>query len=243
MAVSIGAGNIASGNGAVAIGDPNVATGQGAVALGADNTATGTGAIAIGNANTALGQGSVALGNNSRAGQIATVAIGDGVATTRAGQVAIGNAASTTTLAGIVSSASLAAQTGALRLVTTDGLGNLAVSALDIGTLNGLGARTGALESRATALESQAAALNARTQQQAQQANGGVAAAMALGGMIMPPDMKVAVSFNLATYRGEQGFSGAAVAKVGEKVWVSGGFAGSTVKGSTGGRAGVTFGW
>ena len=56
-------------------------------------------------------------------------------------------------------------------------------------------------------------------------------------------DMSFAVSFNLATYRGQQGFSGAAVAKVGQRAWFSGGIAGSTVKGSTGGRVGVTFGW
>ena len=33
------------------------------------------------------------------------------------------------------------------------------------------------------------------------------------------------------------------VARVTDNVWASGGFAGSTVKGSTGGRVGVTFGW
>lgn len=59
----------------------------------------------------------------------------------------------------------------------------------------------------------------------------------------MPPDMNFAVSINLATYHGEQGFSAAAVARLGERVWVSGGVAGSTVRGSTGGRAGVIFGW
>ena len=74
-------------------------------------------------------------------------------------------------------------------------------------------------------------------------ASGGIAAAMAMGGTVMPPDSTFAISFNLATYRGEQGFSGAAVAKVTERVWLSGGIAGSTVKGSTGGRVGVTFGW
>jgi hypothetical protein len=66
---------------------------------------------------------------------------------------------------------------------------------------------------------------------------------MALAGTTIPGDMNVAVSFNLSTYRGEQGFSGAAVAKVDDHVWLSGGFAGSTVKGSTGGRVGMTFGW
>ena len=66
---------------------------------------------------------------------------------------------------------------------------------------------------------------------------------MALGGTVMPPDSRFAISFNLATYRGEQGFSAAAVARVTDRIWVSGGIAGSTVGGSAGGRGGVTFAW
>jgi hypothetical protein len=252
-AVSIGAGNIATGNGAVAIGDPNIATGQGAVAMGNNNSAIGQGAVAIGNQNSAGGQGSIALGNNNVADMAGSVAIGDGVTTTRVGQVSVGNAASTVTLSGIVSSASRAAQSGALRLITSDGLGNLATSTLDVGTLAGLDGRTTSLENRATSLEGRTGMLENRTAslesrtatltRQARQTEGGIAAALALGGTMMPADMKVAMSFNLATYRGEQGFSAAAVAKVTERVYVSGGVAGSTVKGSTGGRVGVTFGW
>ena len=94
-----------------------------------------------------------------------------------------------------------------------------------------------------TTLENNVAALGGALARQARRADGGIAAAMALGGTVMPPDMTVAVSFNLATYRGQQGFSGAIVARVTDHVWVSGGVAGSTVHGSTGGRAGITFGW
>jgi trimeric autotransporter adhesin len=50
------------------------------------------------------------------------------------------------------------------------------------------------------------------------------------------------MSFNLSTYRGEQGFSGSLIGKVSEKVYISGGIAGSTVKGSTGARIGFSFG-
>jgi hypothetical protein len=71
----------------------------------------------------------------------------------------------------------------------------------------------------------------------------GIAAAMALGGTIMPPNAKIAVSFNVATFRAEQGFSGSIVTRVTDHVYISGGVAGSTVKGSTGGRAGMTFAW
>jgi hypothetical protein len=178
----------------------------------------------------------VAIGNGASAGQAGSVAIGPGVSTTRAGQIALGSSGSTYTIAGISSDASRAAQSGAVRLVTSDLAGNLATSTLDLGQLAGFGGRLGSLEN-------QVAALDNAVGRGLRRADGGIAAAMALGGTVMPPDSHIAVSFNLATYRGEQGFSGAVVARVTDHVWVSGGFAGSTVRGSTGGRAGVTFGW
>ena len=235
-AVSIGAANVATGNGAVAIGDPNLATGTGAVALGADNTATGIGAVAIGNANSAIGNGAVALGNGAFAAQAGSVAIGAGASATRANQVSLGNSGSTYTMSGIASPASRAAQSGAVSLVTTDMAGNLGTSTIDVSTLQGIGGRVGLLEG-------QVANLDRGLAQFSNQANGGIAAAMAMGGTLLPPNSTIAVSFNLSTYRGQQGFSAAAVARVTDNVWVSGGFAGSTVKGSSGGRVGVTFGW
>lgn len=74
-------------------------------------------------------------------------------------------------------------------------------------------------------------------------ANGGIAAAMAIGGNFIPQDAKFTLSFNLATYRGEQGFSGSAIVKVSDKVCVNAGVAAPTVKGSNGARAGVTLAW
>ena len=73
-------------------------------------------------------------------------------------------------------------------------------------------------------------------------ANAGIAGAVALGGTMVVPDSKLSVSFNLATYRGEQGFSGAVVGRVTPKVYVQAGIAGSTVRGSTAGRVGFSFG-
>ncbi len=127
-------------------------------------------------------------------------------------------------------------QSGAVSLVTSDLAGNLGTSTIDLTQLEGMGNRVGFLESRADALDRGLA-------QFSNQADGGIAAAMALGGTLLPPDSTMAVSFNLSTYRGQQGFSAAAVARVTDQIWVSGGIAGSTVKGSTGGRAGVTFGF
>lgn len=76
-----------------------------------------------------------------------------------------------------------------------------------------------------------------------ERATGGVAAAMALGGTLVPPDTTFSVSFNVSTFAGERGYSGSAVGRISKNVWLSGGIAGSTVKKTTGGRAGVTFGW
>jgi hypothetical protein len=154
----------------------------------------------------------------------------------RANQVALGSARSTYKLAGIASDASRAAQQGAVSLVTSDIAGNLATLDLDVNALQNLGNRLDAIESGVNAIGS---ALNRATRR----ADGGIATAMALGGTVMPADVDFALSFNLATFRGQQGFSGSLVARISERVWVSSGIAGSTVGGSTGARAGITFGW
>lgn len=75
------------------------------------------------------------------------------------------------------------------------------------------------------------------------QSVGGIASAMALGGMMIVPNVTTSINFNLATYRGEQGFAFGIVRRVAPTVYVSGGVAGSTVRGSTGGRVGMAFGF
>lgn len=270
-AVSIGAGNIASGNGAVAIGDPNTAVGTGAVAMGADNTATGDGAVALGNASTARGDGgvavgnqanagvsSIAIGNNADAGPAGSVAIGNGAQAQRYNEVAIGNSSASYTFAGLASSGEGTAQPPAFMTVDSQGrVDRSSVGPSDIVNLQGqfatLSAQTANLTGQVSTLSGQVGTLTGRVgqieartnilEQQARQANGGIAAAMAMGNAFLPEGQSVAVSFNLATYRGEQGFSGTVVARVSPRIWVSGGVAGSTVGGSTGGRAGITFGW
>lgn len=264
MAVSIGAGNIAFGNGAVAIGDPNTAVGTGAVAMGADNTATGDGAVALGNASTARGDGgvaignqanagvaSIAIGNNAEAGPAGSVAIGDGAQATRYNEVALGNSGSTYTLAGLATGGEGPPAPPAFLSVDAQGqLTRSAVGPSDIVNLQGqlatLAAQTTGISTRIDTLTGRVGLVEARTtalEEHAREANGGIAAAMAIGNAFLPEGQTIAVSFNLSTYRGEQGFSGAVVARVSDRVWVSGGVAGSTVRGSTGGRAGVTFGW
>ena len=238
-AVAIGIGQKATGNGAVAIGDPNVATGTGAVAIGANNTALGNGAVAIGNGTTANGTSAIALGDGANATQPNSVAIGLGATATRASQVVLGTAGSSYTLAGVASESSRSAQIGTIKYVTSDIDGNLGYSSFGPTEIANLQSSVGSLQGQIGTLQGQINAVKVETRQ----SQAGIAAAMALGGTVMPPDSRFAISFNLATYRGEQGFSGAAVGRLSKHVWVSGGFAGSTVKGSTGGRVGMTFGW
>lgn len=263
-AVSIGAGNVAAGNGAVAIGDPNLATGTGAVAIGKDNTATGDGAVALGNASTANGAGgvaignlanagdsSIAIGNGAEAGPAGSVAIGNGAQASRENEVALGNSNSTYTFAGLARGGE--GPPAPPKFTEVDAQGRVTSSSVgpqDIVNLQGqlatLAAQTTGISNRVDALAGRVDGIDARTtalERQARQANAGIAAAMAIGNAFLPEGQSVAISFNLATYRGEQGFSGAVVARVNDHVWVSGGFAGSTIRGSAGGRAGITFGW
>jgi hypothetical protein len=68
----------------------------------------------------------VALGYEATAGNAGAVAIGAFVTTSRDNQIAIGGTGNTVTMVGITNAASLAAQSGAIQVVTTDANGNLA---------------------------------------------------------------------------------------------------------------------
>jgi hypothetical protein len=199
--------------------------------------------VAIGADSVAMGESAVALGSGASATGDGAVAIGLGAVADQPNQVALGATASTYRFAGVASSASRNAQSGALGLLTTDAAGNLAALDTDLDALLALDDRVAGLESHVELLESHVQQQTVALDEVQRRADGGIAAAMALGGTVMPPDANFAISFNLATYRSEQGFSGSAVARVTDRVWVSGGVAGSTVKGSTGARAGVTFAW
>ncbi len=106
-----------------------------------------------------------------------------------------------------------------------------------------VGSAFAAIDGRLEQIDGRVGAIGQAAEEGLRRANGGIAAAMALSGTMIVPDSTVSVNFNLATYRGEQGFSGALVVRASPKVYVSGGFAGSTVKGSTGGKVGVAFGF
>lgn len=214
--MSIGRGNLASGNGAVAIGDPNVATGTGAVALGADNSANGTGAVAIGNLNQANGASAIALGNGASASGANSVAIGGGATATRAGQVVLGTAASTYTAPGLGSAASSAAQSGTTRFVTGDGAGNLGYSPFGPTDIAALGTRTAGLEAAQAALGGRVDSLLDLARIDRRDARKGIAAAVAIGNAPMPSAPgRTSYVLNGAVFRGEYALGGSIMHRLG----------------------------
>ena len=85
--------------------------------------------------------------------------------------------------------------------------------------------------------------LDFRLEELDQRTNGGIAAAMAMGGTMIVPDARISFSANLSTFAGEQGFSGSMAARVNDQVYISAAIAGSSAPDTTGGRVGVAFGF
>lgn len=132
--------------------------------------------------------------------------MGNGAATTRTNQIVLGNATNTVTAPGIVSAASLAAQTGPTNFVTTDAGGNLATSALSPASIAGLDARVSGLEGRAGVLENRVSILDANIRDARREARRGVAASAGIAPVLMPSAPgKTTVQVRAAAYRGETG--------------------------------------
>jgi len=139
-ATAIGAGGLvdpgaqAIGDGSVAIGGVEsvggtpgaVASGLGAIAVGNRSISSGTNSVAVGALSHATATNASAFGEGATAGFAGSTAIGAGATTTAANQMMFGTAANTYQMPGIASAASLAAQTGPARFVTTDAAGHLA---------------------------------------------------------------------------------------------------------------------
>jgi hypothetical protein len=72
---------------------------------------------------------------------------------------------------------------------------------------------------------------------------GGIAAAMALGGTTIVPDKTISFTVAAATYGGEQGFAGSFTGRVSDSVYLSAGVSGNTGDDRFGGRVAATFGF
>ena len=222
---AFGRNSTASAQDSNAFGRSSQATNLGANAFGAASIASGDRSTAIGDGSSAVGDRSTALGAGSSAGFLSSTAIGSGAATTRDNQMVFGTSTNTYTASGINSAASLAAQTGPTRFVTSDAAGNLATSDLSSAVAN------------SAAFQNLQSDIRNNTE--------GVAMAIALGGSgsILPENKSFAVSTNFGTFQGQNamGFSG--VGRLSDNVFLNGGLGAGLSQGTVGGRAGITFAW
>jgi len=243
QSIAIGSGTNVNANGSIAIGgnsQAGIANGQiaatavgfGAQANALAGTAMGSNSIANGTNATALGAGSTATFSNS-------AAIGSGVVTTRVNQVALGTASNTYTLAGVSSAASLAAQTGAVKVVTADAQGNLATASFAPQDISALQSNVSGLQQNVSVLQQNVSVL----QQQMKQGFEGTAIAIALGGTSLPSDKRFAISTNWGNFRGQNAVGVAAQMRLTDYAVANIGVGGGFAQGGIGSRAGVTFAW
>jgi trimeric autotransporter adhesin len=261
----------ASGNDALAIGRQAQATQNGAIAMGLNASSTGTNAIAIGsgasatgsvavgaaasaaNGGAAFGDGaeatglnSTALGPDTRASHANATALGTGTQTSRDNEVAVGNAQNTYRMAGINTSQSRAAQSGVLKMVTSDAAGNLATG--DFPDLLQLwnDPRFMTLEDNVTSLGGRVNSLESAVNHMRSgigEAKEGAAIALALAGVTLPADKTFALSVNWANNAGENALAAASAMKLSEMATLHGGIGIGTRRGTVGARAGVTMAW
>jgi trimeric autotransporter adhesin len=212
--------------------------------FGSNNLASGDGSTAIGTGAQAVGVNTTAIGRAAYAGFGNSTAIGAGAVSTKGNQVRLGATGTSVSIADI--GFSDAQQTGQEFFLTIDNSGTVGKGAQSSAALLQMGSQIESLQTQQALIDDTVATHTtqiAGLTQGLRQSEAGIAAAMAMGGTVMPSDAKFAMSFNLAAYRGQQGFSGSAVVRASRNVYFQAGVAGSSVKGSTGGRAGVTVAW
>jgi hypothetical protein len=150
-----------------------------------------------------------------------------------------GTAATTYTAPGIVSAASLAAQSGQTFFVTSDASGNLATTSFSVQGITSLQTNVAALQSNVALLQQDVVQLRTNVRQ----AFEGTAVAIALGGGYLPENKRFAISTNWGTFRGENAASVIAHLRVNDFLVLNGGFASGFQHGGVGGRVGATFAW
>jgi hypothetical protein len=190
-----------------------------------------------------------AFGFRAVASHSGSSAFGAGSASTAKNQVMLGAAGTSVALGDIA--ASDAAQLGAEQVVTVDAFGTLGVSNLATTTslqlvranVDHIAAVSDAqftlLSSRVEGLQGQLADFDLRMEG----LEGGIAAAMALGGTMPVPGKSLTISVSGASYGGEQAFAGNLVSRVSDSVYVSAGVSGNTADGRIGGRVSASIGF
>jgi hypothetical protein len=212
----------------------DAANGTNSTAYG-NSAASGTNSVAVGQGALALGVGSEAIGQGASTGFFNNAAaIGNGAVATRDNQMVFGTATNTYTAPGITSAASRAAQSGPLQVVTSDANGNLATDG-------------GAIFNNINILNSQIAGIEDnlnRLNNDVKRLDGGVAMAMALGGVYLPEHQRFAVHVDAGFYNGAQAIAVQGIARLNQTFTANGGVAYDVNgRGGVGGRVGVSAGW
>lgn len=184
-----------------------------------DSDVSSDGGMALGQAADSQGAGAVALGRDSSAFGVYSLALGTGASASSAGQFAIGTVSNTYTFAGITSAARLATQSRPLEVVTTDANGNLASDGAVI--FDAIGQNGQGME----------------------QANHGVALALAMDARYVPADQTFPLSAAFGTYQGSDALAFSGAWRPDSNVQVVMGFGMGLSSKKAGGRPGVTFGW
>ncbi|MDQ0302763.1 autotransporter adhesin [Ancylobacter polymorphus] len=171
------------------------------------------------NAN-ASATNAAALGTGAIASFAGSTAVGAGASTSRANQMALGTAGSTYTMAGLTSSASRSAQSGAVQIVTTDAVGNLAsASTAELFDLRPVWAEIDRVSE-------------------------GVAMAMAMDTPTLPNGKNMAVSAQWGTFGGQNALALSSIARIADdSFFVTGAIGVGFNEGTVGGKAGLLFAW
>ena len=222
---AIGGESVAMGPGATALGWQSAATAERAQAFGHLAQATGVRSTAVGEAAAAAGARSIAVGDQASATGDNSVAIGAGAEATGDNQFVLGNTSNTYRAAGIASEASLAAQSGAVGVVTSDAQGNLAVDR-SLGTA--MGSLSDSIRSNSRQIEDN---------------KEGIAMAMALDAPYVPEDRTFAVSAGLGSFEGSQAIAASMGYRFNANTQFDAGITYGMDRDQIGGRIGVTYAW
>ncbi len=169
-----------------------------------------SGGAAFGDNSVATGSLATALGPGAQATFANSTALGAGAVATRANQMMLGTTTATYTMPGITSAASLSAQSGPVKFVTSDAAGNLAVSDISASNITNitnnitnLQANVANITNNITNLQANVATLQANVatlQTNVARAFEGTAIAIALGGGFLPDNKTFAISTNWGTF-------------------------------------------
>jgi trimeric autotransporter adhesin len=232
-------GNTAIGLGANASGGFSHNT---AIGLNANASGNNTNNVGIGFSATATGVNSTAIGNGASATFANSAAFGNGATATRDNQQVFGTASNTYTMSGIASSASRAAQSGPVQIVTSDASGNLATS-----TAAGLGlastADINAINAQLAGINGQLGGINAHLNDLDDRVNRVGALGAALAGLHPNPRAKGDnhISAAFGAYRGQPAFAGGYFRNINNDTLFSVGI--STTGKDWSANTGLTFSW